>query len=272
MLKDITIGQYYPTGSVIHRMDPRTKLFVTILYMILLFFVKSVTGFIGMFAFLMIPVIMSRVPIRYILRGLKGILILIFLTFILNLFMTPGKEIYRFYIFRITDRGLRMSLIMATRLVLLVSATSLLTLVTSPISLTDGLEKLMDKVPILRRYSQEMAMMMSIALRFIPTLMEETDRIINAQKSRGADFESGNIIKRLKAYIPVLVPLFISAFQRAEDLALAMEARCYRGGKNRTRMKELKYSGIDYAGYFYAVLMTAFIVASNILIGKGMII
>ena len=272
MLKDITIGQYYPTGSVIHSMDPRTKLFVTLLYMVLLFFIKSVTGFIGMFAFLAIAVIISKVPIRYILRGLKGILVLIFLTFLFNLFLTPGEEIYRFYIFRITDKGLRMSLIMATRLVLLVSATSLLTLVTSPISLTDGMEKLMNRVPLLRRYSHEMSMMMSIALRFIPTLMEETDRIINAQKSRGADFESGNIIKRLKAYIPVLVPLFISAFQRAEDLALAMEARCYRGGKNRTRMKELKYTRKDFAGYFSTLIMISFVVASNILVGKGMII
>ena len=272
MLKDITIGQYYPTGSVIHEMDPRTKLFVTFLYMVMLFLVKSVTGFIGMFVFLMIPVIVSRVPIGYILRGLKGIFLLILITFILNLVMTPGKEIYRFYFLTITDKGLKMSLIMATRLVLLVSATSLMTLVTSPISLTDGLEKLMDRVPLLRRYSHEMAMMMSIALRFIPTLMEETDRIINAQKSRGADFESGNIFNRLKAYVPVLIPLFMSAFQRAEDLALAMEARCYRGGKNRTRMKELKYTKADYSGYFYAVLFIAFVIGTNVLAGKGLII
>lgn len=272
MLKDITIGQYYPTGSVIHRMDPRTKLFITFLYMVMLFFVKSVTGFIGMFCLLMVPVIMSKVPIRYILRGLKGILLLIFLTFILNLLMTPGTEIFRFHFLRITREGLRLSLVMATRLVLLVSATSLMTLVTSPISLTDGMEKLMDKVPVLRRYSNEMAMMMGIALRFIPTLMEETDRIINAQKSRGADFESGNIINRLKAYIPVLVPLFMSAFQRAEDLALAMEARCYRGGQNRTRMKELKYIKADYVGYMYTVLIVAFVVATNMMLKRGMII
>ena len=272
MLKDITIGQYYPTGSVIHELDPRTKLFVTFLYMVLLFFVKSVTGFVGMFVFLAVPVIMSKVPVRYMLRGLKGIFILILFTFVMNLFMTPGKEIARLWILRITDKGLRMSLIMATRLVLLVSATSLLTLVTSPISLTDGMERLMGKIPFIRRYAHEMSMMMSIALRFIPTLTEETDRIISAQKSRGADFESGSIIRRMKAYIPVLVPLFMSAFQRAEDLALAMEARCYRGGDGRTRMKELRYTGRDRMGYAYVFIACAFVAATNILLSKGMII
>ena len=272
MLKDITIGQYYPTGSVIHRMDPRTKLFATFLYMVMLFFVKSVTGFVGMFVLLMIPIIISRIPIRYILRGLKGIFILILLTFFLNLFMTPGEEIFRIWILTVTREGLRLSVKMAVRLALLVSATSLMTLVTSPISLTDGMELLMKKIPLIGRYSHELAMMMSIALRFIPTLMEETDRIINAQKSRGADFESGNIIKRMRAFIPVLVPLFISAFQRAEDLALAMEARCYRGGDNRTRMKELKYGRADVMGYLYSFAVAAFVIGTNLLLKEGIII
>jgi len=271
MLNDITIGQYYPTGSVIHKLDPRVKIFVTFLYMILLFMIKSFIGFLGMFIMLIIPVIMSKVPVSYLIRGLKGLIFIILFTVCLNMFMTPGNVIYQIGFLKITDTGLNNAILMAVRLILLVTGTSLLTLVTSPISLTDGMERLMKKVPILKHYSHELAMMMSIALRFIPTLMEETTRIINAQKSRGADFESGNVIKRAKAFIPVLIPLFLSAFQRAEDLALAMEARCYRGGENRTRMKELKYQRIDFIAYFYGIFMILFTVVTNILNVKGII-
>ena len=271
MLNDITIGQYYPTGSIIHRLDPRVKIFVTFLYMILLFMVKSFIGFLGMFLLLVIPVVLSKVPVSYLLKGLKGLIIIILFTVCLNMFMTPGTVLYKIGFLKITDNGLRNAVLMAVRLILLVTGTSLLTLVTSPISLTDGMERLMKKVPLVKNYAHELAMMMSIALRFIPTLMEETTRIINAQKSRGADFESGNIISRAKAFITVLIPLFLSAFQRAEDLALAMEARCYRGGENRTRMKELKYSKADSYAYMYGALMLIFTIATNILHSKGIL-
>ncbi len=271
MLNDITIGQYYPTGSIIHKLDPRSKIVATFMYMILLFIVKSFIGFLGMFILLLIPLIISKVPVGYLLRGLKALIIIILFTVCLNMFMTPGNVIYQLGFLKITDKGLHNAILMAVRLVLLVTGTSLLTLVTSPISLTDGLERLMKKVPLLKRYAHELSMMMSIALRFIPTLMEETTRIINAQKSRGADFESGNLINRAKAFIPVLIPLFLSAFQRAEDLALAMEARCYRGGENRTRMKELKYTKYDGYAYFYVIFMIIFTVVTNLLYIKGII-
>lgn len=269
MLNDITIGQYYPTDSIIHKMDPRTKIIITFLYMILLFCVNSFLGFLCMFILLAAAVIVSKVPVRYLIKGLKMLVFIIIFTMTLNMFMTPGDIIWRFGFLKLTEQGVRIAVFLAIRLILLVSGTSLLTLVTSPISLTDGMENLMKKVPLLKRYAHELSMMMSIALRFIPTLMEETTRIINAQKSRGADFESGNLIKRAKAFIPVLVPLFLSAFQRAEDLALAMEARCYRGGENRTRLKELKYTKIDIYGYSFGVIAIIITISSNLLHAKG---
>lgn len=271
MLNDITIGQYYPTGSVIHNLDPRTKIFVTFIYMIFLFLVKSFIGFLGMFILLMIPVMISKVPVNYLIRGLKGLILIILFTVCLNMFMTPGNILYQIGFLKITGKGLHNAILMAVRLILLVTGTSLLTLVTSPIALTDGMEMLMKRVPFIKRYAHELSMMMSIALRFIPTLMEETSRIINAQKSRGADFESGNVIKRAKAFIPVLIPLFLSAFQRAEDLALAMEARCYRGGTDRTRMKELRYTKSDTYAYAYGIFMVIFVIVTNILYIKGIL-
>ena len=265
MLNDITIGQYYPTGSPIHKMDPRTKLMMTFLYVIMLFFAKNVYSFLFMFVLLSIAIKISKVPLSYILKGVKTLVFIIMFTVVLNMFMTPGDNVlWQWGIFKLTIEGIYNAVTMAIRLVLLVCGTSLMTLVTSPISLTDGMENLMGKVPILKNYAHELAMMMSIALRFIPTLMEETNRIINAQKSRGADFESGNLIRRAKALIPVLVPLFLSAFQRAEDLALAMEARCYRGGENRTRLKELKYTSLDRYAYMICFFMIAGVVVLNI--------
>ena len=249
MIKDITIGQYYPTDSVIHRLDPRTKLNATLLYIIFLFVVNNLWGYLAAFLFLCFVTLLSKIPVKYLLRGLKPLLFIITLTVVINMFWTPGTVLYQWWIFKITDNGISNALNFGLRLILLVSGTSLMTLCTSTIALADGMETGMKKIPLVRRVSHEMSMMMSIALRFIPTLMDETDRIMKAQKSRGADFESGNIFKRAKSLIPILIPLFVSAFQRANELAMAMEARCYQGGNNRTRMKELVYTRADAVAY-----------------------
>ena len=257
MIKDITIGQYYPTDSVIHRLDARTKLLSTLMYIIFLFLVKNVWGYLAAFVMLTIAVILSKIPVGYVLRGLKAVVFILCLTVLINLFFTPGDVIWSYGIMKITEQGARMAFNVAFRLLLLISSTSLMTLCTDTITLTDGMEELMRKVPFVRRFAHELSMMMSIALRFIPTLSDETERIMKAQKSRGADFESGNIIRRAKALIPILVPLFVSAFQRANELAMAMEARCYRGAEGRTRLKELHYSKADIAAYILVMLALA---------------
>ncbi len=263
MFKDITIGQYYPTGSAIHRLDPRTKILFTLAFIILLFVINNLWGYLIAAGILAAIVIASKIPFSYIIRGIKGLIFIILLTVILNLFMTPGEVLVQFGVLRITMEGVRIAIFMAIRLIFLVMGTSIMTLTTSPLDLTDGMEDLMKYIPFVRRYAHELAMMMSIALRFIPTLMEETDRIMKAQKARGADFETGNLIARAKALIPILVPLFISAFRRADELATAMEARCYRGGENRTRMKELAYSRQDTLAFLMLALMTAALIASR---------
>ena len=265
MIKDITIGQYYPTGSVIHQLDPRTKLNVTLLYIIFLFVVNNLVGYLVAFLFLVAMILLSKIPVRYVARGLKPLILIIVLTVVLNMFWTQGTVIAQFWIFKITDNGLRMAINMGVRLVLLVSGTSLMTLCTSTIALTDGMEMLMKKIPLVRRVAHELSMMMSIALRFIPTLTDETDRIMKAQKSRGADFESGKLISRAKAMIPILVPLFVSAFQRANELAMAMEARCYQGGSGRTRLKELKYARRDAVAYAISFAVMAILFATRFL-------
>ncbi len=249
MLRDITLGQYYPVDSVIHRLDPRVKLLATLIYLISLFVMNSFTGYLIAALVLAVLVKLSRVPFRFMTRGLKSIIIVLLISVSFNLFLTPGTELVRFGFLRITREGLRIALMMGVRLILLVLGSSLMTLTTTPNQLTDGLEK---GLGILKRVGvpvHEIAMMMSIALRFIPILVEETDKIMKAQQARGADFESGNIIQRAKAMVPILVPLFISAFRRANDLAMAMEARCYRGGEGRTKMKPLHYERRDRIAY-----------------------
>lgn len=258
MFDSITLGQYYQTDSVLHRLDPRVKLVGTFVYLISLFIVSSFAGYLlaGLFLFAMIK--LSNVPFRYIVRGMKTILFLLAITVCFNLFLTPGEVIWKFWIFKITKEGLSFAIKMALRLSLLILGSSIMTLTTTPTQLTDALESLMRPLKKVRVPVHEIAMMMSIALRFIPILMEETDKIMKAQIARGADFESRNIVKKIKSLVPLLVPLFISAFRRANDLAMAMEARCYQGGEGRTKMKPLVYTGKDRIAY--GVLLVFFAV------------
>lgn len=260
MLRDITIGQYYPVDSKIHRLDPRIKILISFLYLISLFIVEDIRVFGLVTLFLLAIIKISKVPMSYILRGLKPIFLIIIFAFTINLLMTPGDPVFQYGIITITMQGIYQAVFMVLRLVYLIVGTSLLTLTTSPIALTDGIEHLLTPYKKIGLPAHELAMMMTIALRFIPTLLEETDKIMKAQMARGADFESGNIFNRAKALIPLLVPLFISAFRRADELAMAMEARCYRGGENRTRMKVLKYGRRDIiAGVFFGMYLVILI-------------
>lgn len=249
MLRDITLGQYYQTDSVIHRLDPRVKLTATFLYIGSLFLFRGVIGYGIAALFLIIIIRLSKVPFRFMVKGMKAVLFLLLITVTFNLFLTPGETVLSFWKLRITREGIRMAIQMAFRLSFLIIGSSVMTLTTTPNHLTDGMEKVMRPLKVFRVPVHEVAMMMSIALRFIPILLEETDKIMKAQIARGADFESGNLIKKAKAMVPLLVPLFISAFRRANDLAMAMEARCYRGGDSRTKMKPLHYRKADYAAY-----------------------
>ncbi len=260
--KNITIGQYIPGQSLIHRLDPRTKIIVGIVFMISLFVISNLYGYIPLCAYLILIATIAHLSPRFILRGLKPIIFIILFTLILNLFWSEGEVLARLGPLKITDKGIRQSALITSRLLLLVVATSLLTLTTSPLSLTDAIERLMNPLKRFGFPAHELAMMMTIALRFIPTLLEETDKIMKAQMARGADFESGNIFKRAKSLIPILVPLFISSFQRANELATAMESRCYRGGEGRTRMKQLNFSKEDHV----AGIWTAVIIATAIFI------
>ncbi|MGN0711746.1 MAG: energy-coupling factor transporter transmembrane component T family protein [Anaerovoracaceae bacterium] len=247
MIRDITLGQYYPGGSLIHRLDPRIKIIGTFIYIIAIFVVNNFAGFAISALALAACIAVSKVPFRFIARGLKPVFLIIAFTFIINMFMTDGETLWKLGFLRLTREGLYNACFMGIRLVLLIFGSSLLTLTTKPISLTDGIEYLLNPLRKIGVPAHELAMMMTIALRFIPTLLEETDKIMKAQTARGADFESGNLIKRAKSLIPILVPLFISAFRIAQDLAMAMEARCYRGGMNRTRLHEMKLKGRDFA-------------------------
>lgn len=259
MIRDITIGQYYPAPSPVHQLDPRTKILITFIYIISLFFISRLIGYGFVAVILYGAIYVSRVPLRFMLKGLKGIMFILLFTAFLNIFFTEGgKIILEWWIFRITEKGLMTAVMMAVRLVLLIIGSSLLTLTTSPIELTDGIESLLNPFRKIGIPAHEIAMMMSISLRFIPILLEETDKIMKAQMARGADFETGNIVKRAKAMIPIMVPLFISAFRRAEELAMAMEARCYRGGVGRTRMNQLSYKTGDlYAFIIGGLFMIA---------------
>lgn len=256
MIRDITLGQYYPEQSVIHRLDARTKILGTLLYIIEIFLVNSFAGFCLVILALGVLIGISRVPVRFIFKGLKAVVFIILLTFVLNLFMFDGTVLWHWKFLTITYEGLYRSCFMALRLILLIIGTSMLTLTTKPMELTDGLEKLLKPFNRFGLPSHEIALMMSIALRFIPTLLEETDKIMKAQQARGADFESGSLIQRVKNMIPILIPLFVGSFRIAQDLALAMEARCYHGGVGRTRMKEIVFSRRDgVAGVLLAVFL-----------------
>ncbi|AFS79234.1 cobalt transporter permease protein CbiQ [Gottschalkia acidurici 9a] len=260
MLKNITIGQYFPGDTVIHNLDPRVKIISVFLFIMSLFLIKTFYPYILVIVFIGVTITISKVPISYILKGLKPLMFLIAITFAINALMTKGEIIFEIGPLDITKEGLIQATFMALRLIFLVIGTSLLTLTTSPISLTDGIESLLSPFKKIGVPAHELAMMMTIALRFIPTLLEETDKIMKAQMARGADFESGNIINRAKSLVPLLVPLFISAFRRADELAMAMEARCYRGGENRTRMRKLELRNRDYIATTITVMFSISII------------
>lgn len=249
MIRDITLGQYYPADSVLHKMDPRTKLVGTLIFIISLFLFRSFPCYVLAALFLASVIRISKVPFKFMVKGLKAVLILLLITVAFNLFLTPGKEVFHIWKLKVTYEGILQAVFMAIRLSFLIIGSSVLTLTTTPNNLTDGLEKGLGFLKKVRVPVHEVAMMMSIALRFIPILLEETDKIMKAQQARGADFESGGLIQRAKNLVPLLVPLFISAFRRANDLAMAMEARGYRGGEGRTKMKPLIYRRRDYLGY-----------------------
>ena len=261
MLKDITLGQYFPGNTVAHRLDPRTKILLVTLYIIALFSAKGLLGYMVMAATLAVCVKISKVGFKSLVRGLKPLVVIIAFTGILNIFFTPAETyLLEWGILRISEKGIQNALFMVVRIMLLVMGTFLMTYTTSPIRLTDGLESLLGPLKRLRVPVNELAMMMAIALRFIPTLIEETDKIMSAQKARGADFESGNIFQKAKALVPILVPLFISAFRRADELATAMECRCYHGGEGRTKLHVLKYQRRDYVALAGGAVILALVV------------
>ncbi len=265
MIRDITIGQYYPANSKLHRLDPRVKIVCTLIYLVSLFLFNELWVYLIATAFLAAVIKVSKVPFKFIVKGLKPIIMLLMITVLFNLFLTrTGNVVVSFWIIKLTDVGIRTAVFMAVRLIYLILGSSIMTFTTTPNALTDGIEKLLWPLQKIHVPVHEIAMMMSIALRFIPILLEETDKIMKAQIARGADLESGNIIQKAKAMIPILVPLFVSAFRRANDLAMAMEARCYRGGEGRTKMKPLNYKTNDYIAYAITILylVLIFIVGS----------
>ena len=264
MLKDITLGQYFPGNSVVHRLDPRTKLMMLVVYIIALFCAVSWVSYAVVLAFLAMTIIVSTIPLKSLFRGMKPLILILVFTGVLNLFFTEGETVLvSFWRITITLEGVVRAILMVARILMLISGTFLLTYTTSPISLTDGLESLLGPLKVLRLPVHELSMMMCIALRFIPTLIEETDKIMSAQKARGADFETGSLLERVKALVPILVPLFISAFRRADELATAMECRCYQGGEGRTKMKLLRFSYFDFValGIGIALIVIVSVVA-----------
>ena len=264
MIKDITIGQYIPGESFVHKLDPRLKILISLLFIVDLFLVNNFEGYLFVIIFILTTIVIANLSFKYIYKGLKPILVLLLITAILNIFMTPGKVlIFHWGFISIYKEGLIIAAFMIIRLVFLIMGTSILTLTTSPIELTDGIEKLLNPFKRIGLPAHELAMMMTIALRFIPTLMDETDKIMKAQMARGADFESGNLISRAKSLIPILVPLFISSFRRADELAMAMESRCYKGGEGRTRMKQLKITKKDFIASFAFTLLFVITIVSR---------
>lgn len=264
LFKNVTLGQYFPGDTVLHRLDPRAKLIFVFIFIVALFTALNWYSFALIFVLTVSCILLSKIKMKTLLSGMKPILIIILLTAFLNLFYTPGEPLFDFWIFHISKEGLKKSILMSGRIILLISGTLLLTYTTSPIALTDGLEYLLNPLKKIKVPIHEMSMMMSMALRFIPTLIEEMDKIISAQKARGADFDTGGLIKKAKALLPILVPLFVSAFRRADELAIAMESRCYHGGEGRTRMKQLKMKIADYIALAlaFAVLMGAVVLSS----------
>ena len=258
MLKDITLGQFFPGNSPVHRMDPRTKLVLLIVYIVALFSAANWISYGVVFAFLAITIAVSRIPLKAIVRGMKPLVVILIFTGVLNLFFTAGENVLlSFWVIKITREGIVRAVFMVARILMLIAGTFLLTYTTSPIALTDGLESLLSPLKKVRLPVHELSMMMCIALRFIPTLIEETDKIMSAQKARGADFENGSLMERVKALVPILVPLFISAFRRADELATAMECRCYHGGDGRTKMKLLRYHRVDIYAFGIGILLIA---------------
>ena len=258
MLKDITLGQYFPGNSVIHRLDPRTKLIVLVVYMVTLFVASGWVSYGVLLLFLLTVIKISSIPGKSIVRGMKPLVMILVFTGVLNLFFTKeGRVLVDFWGITITTGGAERAAFMLVRILMLVTSTFLLTYTTSPISLTDGLESLMNPLKVIKVPVHELSMMMCIALRFIPTLIEETDKIMSAQKARGADFETGSLLQRAKALVPILVPLFISAFRRADELATARECRCYQGGEGRTKLKVLHYARRDYLTLFLGAALVA---------------
>ena len=267
MLTNITLGQYYPVDSPVHRLDPRTKLILTIVFIVGVFLVSSVTGYLLVFAFVYMTARAAKIPFRMLMKGLKPLRLILIITFLLNLFFTAGNTVLvEFWKIRITLEAVRQAVFYSLRLVFLVIGTSVLTLTTSPVALSDALEILLGPLKKNRFPAHELAMMMTIALRFIPTLLDETDKIMKAQMARGADFESGNLLSRARAMVPLLVPLFVSAFRRAGDLAMAMESRCYHGGEGRTRFRVLKIGKNDFiASGIMAAFVTIILVSGRFL-------
>ncbi|MDD5602549.1 MAG: energy-coupling factor transporter transmembrane component T [Eubacteriales bacterium] len=265
MIGNITIGQYLPGESLLHRADPRTKIILSLYYMILIFIIKTYAGFALALLFIAAVTLLSGIPVKHTIKGLRPIIVIIIFTAMINIFTTGGTTVFSFYFIKITYEGIELAAKMALRLILLVTGASLLTLTTTPISLTDGIESLMKPLSRIGVPAHEIAMMMSIALRFIPTLLDEADKIMKAQSSRGADFDTGNLVQKAKSFIPVLVPLFVSAFRRADELATAMEARCYRGGVGRTRMRQLRFGRTDFSVAAIIFLFTCVLAGLEIL-------
>lgn len=266
MIRDITIGQYYPADSVIHRLDPRVKLIGTLLFIISLFLFNHFWGYVVASIYLFGIIKISKVPFKFIVKGLKSVMMIFLFTLVFNLFMTPGTVLWSFGFLKITWEGIRIAIFMGIRLTYLILGSSLMTFTTTPNNLTDGLESVMGPLNKIKVPVHEIAMMMSIALRFIPILLEETDKIMKAQTARGADFETGGLVKRAKSMIPLLVPLFVSAFRRANDLAMAMEARCYQGGHGRTKMNPLRYYKRDYLSFGVMAVYLGALIGLNILL------
>ncbi len=271
MLKDVTFGQYYPAKSPVHRMDPRAKILLLILYIVMIFIVKNFWGFLIAGVFLLIAIFTSKVPLKSVIRSVKAIIFIIAFTFLINVFLHKedgARVLLDVWLIRnVTDKSLRYAIFMALRLLYLVFGSSLLTLTTTPVALTDGIEAILSPLKLVKFPVHELALIMSIALRFIPTLMEETERIISAQKSRGADFESGNLFARAKSLIPVLIPLITGAFRRAEELGDAMDARCYNGSKNRTKYKKLTFGINDLVASLISLSALAGIIVCNVYLG-----
>ena len=261
MIRDITLGQYYPAGSILHKLDPRVKLVGTMIFLIAVFSYRGIPGLVCITVCLAALIKLSKVPFSYMVKGLRAIVVLLALTCVFNLFLTPGEVVFSFWKVTITKEGINLSFRMVLRLIYLILGTSLMTLTTTPNQLTDGLEQGLKPLNRIHVPVHELAMMMSIALRFIPILIEETDKIMKAQTARGANFDEGGLIQKAKSMVPLLVPLFISAFRRANDLALAMEARCYHGGEGRTKLHPLRYQTRDYAAYVLMLVFLAGVVA-----------